>query len=197
MSYIPYVIEKTSGGGERAMDIFSRLLMDRIVFIGYPIDDQSANLVIAMLIFLRAEDPKKAISIYINSPGGNIHAGLAIYDTLLFLGCEIHTYCIGQCAGVAALLLTAGTRGKRFALPHSRIVLHQPMAVVGGQASDIQIHAQESVQMKQKFLSILAKHTGKSIEELRSETERDRFMNPQEAIEWSIIDKVVSSAGGL
>ena len=194
MSYIPYVIEKTSGGGERAMDIFSRLLMDRIIFVGYPIDDQSANLVIAMLIFLRAEDPKKAISLYINSPGGNIQAGMAIYDTLLFLGCEVHTYCIGQCVGVAALLLAAGAKGKRFALPHSRIVLNQPIAAVGGQASDIQIHAQAYVKVKNDFLQALSTHTGKPHAELRSETERDRFMNPEEATAWHIIDKVIVSA---
>lgn len=176
------------------MDIYSRLLMDRIIFIGHPIDDQSANTIIAMLVFLRAEDPKKPISLYINSPGGSIYAGLAIYDTLRFLGCDVSTYCIGQCAGVATLLLAAGTPGKRYCLPNSRMILHQPMAAVGGQASDIEIHALESVRVKNRFLDILAKHTGRSTDVLRKQTERDYFMSPEEAIEWSIVDKITSSS---
>jgi ATP-dependent Clp protease protease subunit len=191
MYSIPYVIEDT-GRGERAMDIYSRLLKDRIVFIGTEINDQVANTVIAQLLFLRAEDPKKPVSIYINSPGGYITAGLAIYDTMRFMGFEVNTYCLGQAASMAALLLAAGTKGKRFALPNSRLMIHQPSGGVGGTSSDIALQAKEILELKRICAEILAELSGQPIAKVIEDSERDFFMNPEAAIAYGLIDKVAS-----
>ena len=191
MYLTPYVVEDT-GRGERSMDIYSRLLKDRIVMIGTQIDDHVANSVIAQLIFLRAEDSKKDINIYINSPGGLVSSGLAIYDTMLFLGVDINTYCLGQAASMAALLLSAGTKGKRHALPHSRIMIHQPMGGVGGTSADIHIQAQEIIKLKQILAQIMAEHTGKDLATILKDSERDFYMNPTEALNYGLIDKIVS-----
>lgn len=190
MYLTPYVVEDT-GRGERSMDIYSRLLKDRIVFIGSEINDQVANAVIAQLIFLRAEDPKKEINIYLHSPGGVISSGLAIYDTILYLGCDINTYCIGLCASMAALLLSAGTKGKRFALPHSRIMIHQPFGGVGGTSADINLQAAEILKQKKMCASIISKHTQQPLERVMEDSERDFFMSPIEAMEYGLIDKVL------
>ncbi|CCB89837.1 ATP-dependent Clp protease proteolytic subunit [Simkania negevensis] len=190
MALIPYVIEDT-GRGERSMDIYSRLLKDRIVFIGTEINDQVANAVVAQLIFLRAEDPKKDISIYINSPGGIISAGLAIYDTMRFLGVDINTYCIGQAASLGALLLCAGTKGKRYALTHSRMMIHQPIGGITGSSADIHIQAQEILYMKNALAKIIAEHTGQPLEKIIEDSERDFYMGPQDAVKYGLIDKVV------
>lgn len=189
MYSIPYVIEDT-GKGERAMDIFSRLLKDRIVFIGTEINDQVANTVIAQLLFLRAEDPKKDINVYINSPGGYITAGLAIYDTMRFMGYDINTYCLGQAASMAALLLAAGTKGKRFALPNSRIMIHQPSGGVGGTSSDILLQAKEILELKKMCAQIMADTSGQSLDRIMEDAERDFFMNPHQAVDYGFIDKV-------
>lgn len=191
MYSIPYVIEDT-GRGERAMDIFSRLLKDRIVFIGTEINDQVANTVIAQLLFLRAEDPKKDINVYINSPGGYITAGLAIYDTMRFMGFDINTYCLGQAASMAALLLAAGTKGKRFALPNSRIMIHQPAGGMGGTASDMAIQAKEILQLKKMCAQIMSDLSGQPLPKVIEDSERDFFMNPQQALEYGFIDKIAS-----
>ncbi|MCB1083002.1 MAG: ATP-dependent Clp protease proteolytic subunit, partial [Simkania sp.] len=183
MALIPYVIEDT-GRGERSMDIYSRLLKDRIVFIGTEINDQVANAVVAQLIFLRAEDPKKDISIYINSPGGIISAGLAIYDTMRFLGVDINTYCIGQAASLGALLLCAGTKGKRYALTHSRMMIHQPIGGITGSSADIHIQAQEILYMKNALAKIIAEHTGQPLEKIIEDSERDFYMGPQDAVKY-------------
>lgn len=188
---IPYVIEDT-GRGERAMDIYSRLLKDRIVFIGTDINDGVANTVIAQLLFLRAEDPKKDISIYINSGGGYISSGLAIYDTMKFMGYDINTYCIGQAASMAALLLAAGTKGKRFALPHSRVMIHQPHGGVGGTSADIAVQAKEIIEMKKMCAQILSDCSGKPLEQIIKDSDRDFFMNPDQALAYGIIDKVAT-----
>lgn len=188
---VPYVIEDT-GRGERAMDIFSRLLKDRIVFIGTEITDQVADVIIAQMLFLRAEDPKKAISIYINSPGGYISSGLAIYDTMMFMDYEINTYCIGQSCSMAALLLAAGTKGKRFALPHSRIMIHQPMGGIGGSSADIAIQAKEIIELKGICSKILAQLTGQDMAKIAEDSERDFFMNPEEAKKYGLIDKIAT-----
>jgi len=189
----PYVIEDT-GHGERSMDIYSRLLKDRIIFIGTAINDDVANSVVAQLIFLRAEDSKKDINIYINSPGGEVSAGLAIYDTMRYLGCDINTYCIGQAASLGALLLAAGTPGKRFALPHSRVMIHQPYGGVGGTSADIHVQAQEILTLKQILAKILSTHTGKSVEEVIKDSDRNYYMNPTDARDYGIIDKVIEPA---
>ncbi|MBF5059359.1 ATP-dependent Clp protease proteolytic subunit [Candidatus Neptunochlamydia vexilliferae] len=191
MPVIPTVIEDT-GRGERAMDIYSRLLKDRIIFIGTAIDDQVANAVVAQLIFLRAEDPKKDISIYINSPGGSVTAGLAIYDTIRFLGIDVNTYCLGQAASFGALLLCAGTKGKRFALPNSRIMIHQPYGGITGSSADIHIQAKEIVRAKQLTAEIIAEHTGQTLEKVIEDSDRDFFMSAEEAVEYGLIDKVVT-----
>jgi ATP-dependent Clp protease, protease subunit len=191
MYSIPYVIEDT-GRGERAMDIYSRLLKDRIVFLGTEINDQVANTVIAQLLFLRAEDPKKDISIYINSPGGLITSGLAIYDTMRFMGFDINTYCLGQAASMAALLLAAGTKGKRYALPNSRIMIHQPSGGIGGTSADIALQAKEILQLKKMCAEILAEQSGQSLAKIMEDSERDFFMNPEEAKNYGFIDKVTS-----
>ncbi|MDP3298185.1 MAG: ATP-dependent Clp endopeptidase proteolytic subunit ClpP [Thermodesulfovibrionia bacterium] len=190
VSLIPIVIEQT-GRTERAYDIYSRLLKDRIVFIGFPIDDTLANTVIAQLLFLQTEDPDKDIHLYINTPGGIVSAGLAIYDTIQYIKPDIATYCIGQATSMGALLLTAGTKGKRFALPHSRIMIHQPIGGFYGQATDIAIHAKEILKMKEILNNILAKHTGQPIEIINTDTERDFFMSGAEAKEYGIVDEVI------
>lgn len=190
---IPMVVEQT-GRGERSYDIYSRLLKERIIFLGSGIDDNVANLVIAQLLFLQSEDPDKDISIYINSPGGVVTAGLAIYDTMQFLKCDITTYCVGQAASMGAVLLAAGTKGKRFALPNARIMIHQPLGGAQGQATDINIQAQEIMRIKQILNSILANHSSRSIDDLEKDTDRDNFMSATEAVQYGLIDEVVSHA---
>jgi ATP-dependent Clp protease protease subunit len=192
MSLIPIVIEQT-GKTERAYDIYSRLLKDRIVFIGTPIDDILANTVIAQLLFLQTEDPDKDVHLYINTPGGVVSAGLAIYDTMQYIKPDISTYCIGQATSMGALLLAAGAKGKRFALPHSRVMIHQPIGGFYGQASDVEIHAREILKMKEVLNNILVTHTGQSRERIQLDTERDFFMSGDEAREYGIIDDVLVS----
>ena len=186
---IPTVIE-TTGRGERAYDIYSRLLKERIIFLGTPINDEVANNVMAQLIFLEYENPEKDITLYINSPGGYVSAGLAIYDTMQHVRPNIATICIGSCASTAAVLLAAGTKGKRYALPHSRIMLHQPSGAATGQSTDIQITAKEIVRTKETLTEIVAKHTGKSIDEVREKTDRDFYMGPEEAKAFGVIDEI-------
>lgn len=191
MALVPMVVEQTARG-ERAFDIYSRLLKDNIIFLGTPIDDTIANLIVAQLLFLEAEDPDRDISLYINSPGGSITAGMAIYDTMQFIRPDVTTICIGQCASMGALLLTAGAAGKRFALPNSRILIHQPsMGGISGQASDIKIHAEEILRMRQLTSQILAKHTGQPLEKIELDVERDRILNPTQAKEYGLIDQVL------
>ncbi|MDF2549002.1 MAG: clpp1 [Chlamydiales bacterium] len=189
-SLTPYVIEDT-GRGERSMDIYSRLLKDRIIFIGTEINDQVANVVIAQILFLKMEDPKKDIHIYINSPGGYITSGLAIYDTMQWVGCDITTTCIGQASSMGAVLLAAGTKGKRYALPNSRIMIHQPMGGIGGTSADIAVQAKEILYMKQRLTDILSGATGQDRERVIEDTERDFFMSPEQALSYGIIDEVV------
>lgn len=193
---IPTVIEQT-GRGERAYDIYSRLLKDRIIFLGTGIDDHVANIVTAQLLFLQSEDAGKDISIYINSPGGSVTAGLAIYDTIQFLKCDVTTYCIGQAASMGAVLLAAGTKGKRFALPNARIMIHQPWGGVQGQASDISIQAKEILHTRDRLNEILALHTGKTIEAIAKDTDRDFFMSAGEARDYGLVDDVVKSRRDL
>ena len=190
MPLIPYVIEQ-SQRGERAFDIYSRLLRDRIIFLGSGIDDDVANLVIAQLLFLEAEDPEKDVSLYINSPGGSVTAGLAVYDTMEYVRCDVATICIGQAASMAAWLLAAGTKGKRMALPNARVMIHQPMGGVHGQATDIDIHAREILKLRARMNEILAALTGKAIDEIARDTERDYHMSGEEAQAYGLIDKVV------
>ena len=192
MFLVPMVVEQTSRG-ERAYDIFSRLLKDRILFIGTPIDDAYSNLVIAQLLFLEAEDPDKDIHLYINSPGGSVTASLAIYDTMQYVKPSIETICMGQAASGAALLLAAGAKGKRFALPHARIMIHQPYGGTQGQASDIQIQAKEILRMRQELDRILASHTGQTLERVEKDSDRDFFMSPEEAKGYGLIDEVIHS----
>ncbi|MGC2062840.1 MAG: ATP-dependent Clp endopeptidase proteolytic subunit ClpP [Thermodesulfovibrionales bacterium] len=193
MSVIPFVIEQT-GRTERAYDIYSRLLKDRIIFLGSAIDDYVANTVIAQILFLQTEDPDKDIHVYINSPGGVVSSGLAIYDTMQYVKPDICTYCIGQAASMGALLLTAGAKGKRFALPHSRIMLHQPMGGFQGQATDIEIHAREILRLKDMLNGIIATHTGRSFDQIQTDTDRDFFMSSDEAKEYGVVDEVIHSA---
>lgn len=190
-SLTPYVIEDT-GRGERSMDIFSRLLKDRIIFIGSDITDQVANVVVAQLLFLRMEDAKKDVNIYINSMGGYITAGLAIYDVLQWMGCRVNTYCIGQASSMGALLLAAGTKGHRYALPNSRIMIHQPSGGVGGSSSDVALQAKEILYLKHRILEIMADATGQSIEKIAMDSERDFYMSAIEAKEYGLIDEVIS-----
>jgi ATP-dependent Clp protease protease subunit len=190
---VPIVIEQTSRG-ERAYDIYSRLLKDRIIFIGAPIEDTFANLIIAQLLFLEAEDPDKDISLYVNSPGGLVTAGLAIYDTMQYIRSAVSTICLGQASSMGALLLAAGAKGKRYALPNSRILIHQPMGGFSGQASDVDIHAREILKMRERLNEILVKHTGQSIEKIRVDTERDYFMSGEEAQKYGLIDEVIEKA---
>ncbi len=187
---VPHIIEE-SGRGERAMDIYSRLLKDRIVFLGTNVNEHSANVIVAQLLYLQFEDPSADVHFYINSPGGSVTAGLAIYDTMQYITCDVATYCIGQAASMGALLLTAGADGKRHALPNARIMIHQPLAGMQGTATEIDIHATEVRRIKQKLNEILLKHTGKSLEEIEKDTDRDNFMSSDEAAEYRLIDKVL------
>ena len=187
---VPIVVEQ-SARGERAYDIYSRLLKDRIIFIGTPIDDTVSSLIIAQLLFLQNEDPDKEISVYVNSPGGSVTAGLAIYDTMQFVKPDVATYCMGQAASMGAVLLCAGTKGKRFALPHARIMIHQPWGGVQGAASDISIQAQEILRLRERLNDILAKHTGQPLEKVQKDTDRDYFMSAEEAKTYGIIDEVI------
>ena len=191
--YIPFVIEKT-GRGERQYDIYSRLLEDRIIFIGSPIDDNVANSVIAQLLFLQKENKTQDISIFLNSPGGSVTAGLAIYDTLQFVACPVATYCIGQAASMGAVLLAAGTKGKRFALPHARIMIHQPWGGVQGTAIDISIQAEEILRLKETLSGILGKHCGKNAAQVSKDSDRDFFMGAEEAKAYGLIDEIVQSS---
>lgn len=193
MSLIPMVVEQ-SQRGERAYDIYSRLLKDRIIFIGMPIDDDIANLIIAQLLFLAAEDSNRDISLYINSPGGVVTAGMAIYDTMQFIKPDVATICMGQAASMAALLLTAGTKGKRFALPNARVMIHQPLGGVQGQATDIDIQAKEILRMREKMNEILSFHTGQTLERIRKDTDRDFFMTSSEAQGYGLIDEVIKES---
>lgn len=193
---VPIVVEQT-GRGERAYDIFSRLLKDRIIFIGTPISDEISNLIIAQLLFLQAEDAEKDISIYINSPGGSVTAGLAIYDTMQFVKCDVATYCVGQAASMGAVLLTAGTAGKRFSLPNARLLIHQPWGGVQGQASDISIQAKEILRLRDRVNEILSVHTGKAIDVIARDTDRDFFMSAKEAKDYGLVDEVVKSRKDL
>jgi len=190
---IPMVVEQT-GRGERSYDIYSRLLKERIIFLGTGIDDNVANLIIAQLLFLQSEDPDKDISLYINSPGGVVTAGLAIYDTMQFLSCDITTYCVGQAASMGAVLLAAGAAGKRFALPNARIMIHQPLGGAQGQATDINIQAQEIMRIKKILNEILSSHSNKSIKDLEKDTDRDNFMSAKQAVSYGLIDKVVKKS---
>src|SRR4026207_846665 len=190
MALVPMVVEQTSRG-ERAFDIYSRLLKDNIIFLGTPIDDQIANLIVAQLLFLEAEDPEKDINIYINSPGGSITAGMAVYDTMQFIRPDLTTICVGQCASVGALLLAAGTKGKRFALPNSRILIHQPSGGSQGQATDIRIMAEEILRMREMTSRIIANHSGQSFEQVEKDVERDRILTPVQAKEYGLIDEVI------
>ena len=190
MPLIPFVIEK-SGREERAMDIYSRLLKDRIVFLGSQVNDEVANSIVAQMLFLQSDDPKADIHLYINSPGGSVTAGMAIYDTMQFVTCDVATYCIGQAASMGAVLLTAGAAGKRHALPNSRIMIHQPLAGMEGTATDIMIHAKEYRKIKDRLNRILIRHTGHSMERIEEDTDRDRFMSAEEALEYKLVDRVI------
>jgi ATP-dependent Clp protease, protease subunit len=192
--YPPYVIERTSRG-ERSYDIFSRLLMDRIIFLGAPIDDNVANIVIAQLLFLEAEDPSKDVYLYINSPGGSVYAGLAIYDTVQYMNAPVNTMCMGMAASMGALLLATGNKGKRSALPNSRIMIHQPSGGSQGTAADIEIQAKEIIYARERLNEIFAKHTGQTVERITADVDRDRFMSPVEAQDYGLIDHVVTHRG--
>jgi ATP-dependent Clp protease, protease subunit len=192
---VPIVIEQT-GRGERAYDIYSRLLRDRIVIIGYPINDDISNLVVAQLLFLESEDPEKDIYLYINSPGGSVTAGLAIYDTMQYIKPEVSTLCVGQAASMAAWLLAAGAKGKRFALPHSRIMIHQPLGGVQGQATDIDIQAREIIRLREQMNNILVRHTGQSVKRIEKDTDRDLFLTGKQAVEYGLVDEVIVTRPG-
>jgi ATP-dependent Clp protease protease subunit len=191
LGYIPMVVEQ-SGRGERAYDIYSRLLKERVVFLVGPVDDMTANVVVAQLLFLEAENPDKDISLYINSPGGSVTAGMAIYDTMQFIKPDVSTLCIGQAASMGALLLTAGAKDKRFCLPNSRVMIHQPLGGFQGQASDIEIHAKEILYLKDKLNRILSTHTGQKIENVAKDTDRDNFMSADDAVKYGLVDQVIS-----
>jgi len=195
MSLVPYVIEQTSRG-ERSYDIYSRLLKDRIIFLGEEVNDVSASVIVAQLLFLEAEDPSKDIQLYINSPGGSVTAGMAIYDTMKYIKCDVSTICLGMAASMGAFLLAGGTKGKRFALPNSEILIHQPLIAGGGisgQCTDIKIHSDHMVKTREKLNRILAQNTGKPIEQINIDTERDNYMTAQEALEYGLIDKVITN----
>ncbi|MGA0448958.1 MAG: ATP-dependent Clp endopeptidase proteolytic subunit ClpP [Betaproteobacteria bacterium] len=191
LGYIPMVVEQ-SGRGERAYDIYSRLLKERVIFLVGPVDDMTANLVVAQLLFLEAENPDKDISLYINSPGGSVTAGMAIYDTMQFIKPDVSTLCIGQAASMGALLLTAGAKNKRFCLPNSRVMIHQPLGGFQGQASDIEIHAKEILYLKDKLNRILSQHTGQDIKTISKDTDRDNFMSSEDAVKYGLVDKVIN-----
>lgn len=192
MPAIPYVIEK-SGREERVYDIYSRLLKDRIIFLGTQVNDEIANALVAQMLFLQSDDPKADINMYINSPGGSVSAGLAIYDTMQFVSCDVATYCIGQAASMGAVLLTAGAKGKRYSLPNSRVMIHQPLAGMQGTAEDISIHMNEFLRTKRKLNEIIIRHCGQTLEQIEADTDRDRFMSASEAVEYGLIDQVVES----
>lgn len=192
LNLVPMVVEQSSRG-ERAYDIYSRLLKERVVFIVGPIEDQMANLIVAQLLFLESENPDKDINLYINSPGGVISSGMAIYDTMQFIRCNVSTMCVGQAASMGAVLLAAGEKGKRFCLPHSRVMIHQPLGGYQGQASDIDIHAREILKTRQQMNEIFAKHTGQKVESIAKDTERDNFMDPEQAKKYGLIDSILSS----
>lgn len=192
MNLVPIVVEQT-GRGERAYDIYSRLLKDRIVFLGSPITDDVANLITAQLLFLESEDPERDIHFYINSPGGSVSAGLAIYDTMQYIRPDVSTLCLGQAASMAAWLLAAGTKGKRYALPHSRIMIHQPLGGIQGVAADIDIQAREILRIREQLNAILVKHTGQSLKRIEKDTDRDLFLTSQQAVEYGIVDEVITS----
>ncbi len=192
LGYIPMVVEQ-SGRGERSYDIYSRLLKERVIFLVGPVNDMSANLVVAQLLFLEAENPDKDISLYINSPGGSVTAGMSIYDTMQFIKADVSTLCIGQAASMGAFLLAAGAKDKRFSLPNSRVMIHQPSGGFQGQSSDIEIHAKEILYLRGKLNAILAHHTGKTAEEIDRDTERDNFMSAEQSVEYGMIDKVITS----
>ncbi|PAY17244.1 ATP-dependent Clp endopeptidase, proteolytic subunit ClpP [Rhodopirellula sp. SM50] len=194
MPLIPYVVEK-SGREERTYDIYSRLLKDRIIFLGQQVDDQISNSLVAQMLFLMSDDPKADIHLYINSPGGSITAGMAIYDTMQFVSCDVATYCIGQAASMGAVLLTAGAAGKRYALPNARIMIHQPLAGMQGTAREVEIHVEELRRIKKRMNEIMIDHTGHSLEKIETDTDRDRFMSAEESREYGLIDKVVKRAG--
>ena len=193
MSLIPIVIDNTNGREERAMDVYSRLLQDRIVFLGSEVTAQSANIVVAQLLYLQAVDPNADVHLYINSPGGSVTAGLAIYDTMQYISCDVATYCIGQCASMGAVLLAGGAKGKRFALPNSRVMIHQPLAGMEGTAEEIMIHAKEFRFTKQRLNDILKKHSGRTLEEIERDTDRDNFMSAIEARDYGLVDQVVEA----
>jgi ATP-dependent Clp protease protease subunit len=190
---IPFVIERDGRGNERSFDLYSRLLVDRIIFIGTPIDDQVSNVVVAQLLFMQMTDPKKDIHIYINSPGGSVTSGLAIYDTIQYLTCDVNTYCVGQAASMGAVLLAAGTKGKRYALPNANIMIHQVLGGAEGQASDVEIRVKHMLKLKQTLNTILSKHTGKPIEQVERDCDRDNFMSAEEAKNYGLVDQVVVS----
>ncbi len=190
LNLVPMVVEQTARG-ERAYDIYSRLLKERLVFIVGPVEDQMANLVVAQLLYLESENPEKDIQLYINSPGGTVSSGLSIYDTMQFVNCSVSTICIGQAASMGALLLAGGTKGKRYALPHSRIMVHQPSAGFQGQATDIDIHARETLELKRRLNEIMSRHTGQSLERIEKDLERDNFMSAEAAVEYGLIDTVL------
>ncbi len=192
MPLIPYVIEK-SGREERVYDIYSRLLKDRVIFLGTDVNDEIANALVAQMLFLQMDDPKADIHMYINSPGGSVSAGMAIYDTMQFVSCDVATYCIGQAASMGAVLLTAGAKGKRYSLPNSRIMIHQPLAGMQGTAEEISIHLKEFQRTKRKLNEILIRHCGQTLEQIEKDTDRDRFMDPEEACSYGLIDKVIDS----
>ena len=189
LNLVPMVVEQSSRG-ERAYDIYSRLLKDRVIFFVGPVEDYMANLVVAQLLFLESENPDKDINLYINSPGGSVSAGLAIYDTMQFIRCQVSTMCVGQAASMGAVLLAAGAKGKRFCLPHSRVMIHQPLGGYQGQATDIDIHAREILKIRQQLNELLAEHSGQSVDKIATDTERDNFMDPQQALSYGLIDKV-------
>lgn len=191
MAYVPVVVEQTSHG-ERSYDIYSRLLKDRIIFLDGQIEDHMANVIIAQLLFLEAEDPDKDIHLYINSPGGVVTAGMAIYDTMQYIRPDVSTICIGSCASMAAVLLTSGAKGKRFALPHSNVMIHQPLGGVQGQATEIEIHAREILRLRDELNGILAKHTGQPLDVIKKDTERDNFMTAENALKYGLIDKILT-----
>lgn len=190
LNLVPMVVEQTARG-ERAYDIYSRLLKERLVFVVGPVEDQMANLIVAQLLYLESENPDKDIQLYINSPGGNVTSGLSVYDTMQFVNCDVSTICIGQAASMGALLLGGGTKGKRYALPHSRIMVHQPSAGYSGQATDIDIHAKEVMQLKRRLNEIMARHTGQTVEQVEKDLERDNFMGGAEAVKYGLIDTVL------
>jgi ATP-dependent Clp protease protease subunit len=195
LNLVPMVVEQSSRG-ERAYDIYSRLLKDRLIFIVGPVEDHMANLIVAQLLFCESDNPGKDINLYINSPGGSVTAGMAIYDTMQFIGCDVSTMCVGQAASMAALLLAAGAKGKRYCLPHSRVMIHQPLGGFQGQATDVDIHAQEILKIRAQMNQVLAKHTGQSVKQVAKDTERDNFMDPSQAMSYGLVDKVMETRNG-